>query len=240
MFDPIFPGIDPFIEDQRWTEFHNLLIASIHNELSRLVVPQYIVLAESYIALNMRPDVSVLRGKPGTEPIERVNDPVDAPTQIITPTITDIDEQQRIEIRDDQGVLVTVVEVLSPANKTRHRDRYLANRDAILSSDVHLVEIDLLRNGKPMEPTVNVYCILVARSQINAPHRGELYEFGLRDRLPVIPVPLKPDDDDVPLDMSALFRKIYVAARYRLQLDYVLQPSLLTKHDLAWVVGLIG
>ncbi len=55
--------------------------------------------------------------------------------------------------------VVTVIEVLSPANKTRHRDRYIANRDAILSSDSHLVEIDLLR--------------------------GDLYEFGLRDRLPV-------------------------------------------------------
>lgn len=64
MYDPIFPGVDPFIEDQRWTEFHNLLIGSIHNELSRRLVPQYAVLSESYIC----PDVSVLRGRPDNEP----------------------------------------------------------------------------------------------------------------------------------------------------------------------------
>ncbi len=95
--------------------------------------------------------------------------------------------------------VVTVIEVLSPANKTRHRDRYIANRDAILSSDSHLVEID-----------VAAYSVLVARSRPNASHRGELYEFGLRDHLPVVPVPLKPGDDDVPLDLPELLRRVYV------------------------------
>lgn len=37
---------------------------------------------------------------------------------------------------------------------------------------------------------------------------------GLRDRLPVIPVPLLPPDADVPLDLQAVLHRTYDAADY--------------------------
>ena len=48
--------------------------------------------------------------------------------------------------------VVTIVEVLSPANKRagRGRDAYLQKRERVLGSSTHLVEIDLLRTGEPM------------------------------------------------------------------------------------------
>lgn len=242
MYDPVFPGMDPFIEDQRWVEFHNALVIEIQRELSRLLVPHYTVISESYVELRMRPDVSVLRGKPGTEPLESSSLATADATRTITPTIYEIDEQPRVEIRDDEGRLVTVVEVLSPANKDRHRDRYLANRDAILYSDTHLVEIDLLRGGQRMEPDFpeEGYVILVARSQPDRPHRGDVYEIGLRDGLPVIPIPLSPDDPDVPLNLPELVKGVYVAARYRLQLDYTRPITTpFSDEDRAWVDAIV-
>jgi hypothetical protein len=242
LFEPIFPGMDPFIEDQRWADFHSSLIISIRNELARLLVPQYTVVAESYTHLHIRPDVSVYHGQANAEPFEHSSLAISDATRIKELTIYEVDEQPRIEIRDEEGRLVTVVEVLSPANKNRHRDRYLANRDAILYSDIHLIELDLLRGGERMEADFpsEGYVLVVARAQDRAPHRGEIYEVGLRDPLPVIPVPLLKGDADVPLNLADLFRDIYIAARYRLQLDYTRPPTIpFSAEDEQWVHSLL-
>lgn len=241
MYEPIFPGMDPFIEDQRWMEFHTKVIDRIHDELSRLLVPEYAVIAEHHLQV-MRPDISIIRGKAGTEPLERPSVVAAEATRIITPTLFEIDDQSRIEIRDSEGRLVTVIEVLSPSNKETHRSSYLSKRDALLDSTTHLIEIDFLRGGKRIEADFlpEGYVILVARAQPGKPHRGEVYEFGLRDPLPIIPVPLAGDDPDVPLNLPALFRDLYIAARYRLQLDYSRPPAVpLTPEDQAWVDGLL-
>ena len=65
-----------------------------------------------------------------------------------------------VEIRDRRDrELVTVVELLSPANKHPGPDReqYLAKRMELLNGPVHLVEIDLLRGAlrcrQPAGPT---------------------------------------------------------------------------------------
>ena len=58
-----------------------------------------------------------------------------------------------VEIRDRRDrELVTVIELLSPANKYMGLDRgqYLAKRVELLNGPVHLVEIDLLRGGPPL------------------------------------------------------------------------------------------
>lgn len=240
MFEPIFPGMDPFIEDQRpWAEFHNGFIHRIHNLLSRFLVPLYTVVAEQYIHIGERPDVSVYRGRPGTEPLERTDLAITAATRLITPTISVEDEPLHLEIYDEHGQLITIIEVLSPTNKMRHFADYRIKRNKVLAASVHLVEIDLLRTGQRMEPVApyDGYMMLVARAQTDQkPHRGELYEIGLREVLPVIPVPLKPGDPDVPLDLQGLFRQLYVDARYRLQLDYQKMPALpFSQDDLRWV-----
>ena len=58
-----------------------------------------------------------------------------------------------LEIRDvGTGKLVTVIEVLSPTNKSHGagRKKYCKNRNRIFDSNTSLIEIDLLRAGKPM------------------------------------------------------------------------------------------
>jgi hypothetical protein len=241
MFEPIFPGMDPFIEEQRpWQEFHNALVSRIWEELSRLLAPQYNVVSESYVSLQLRPDVSVWRGRPDAEPLETSSLPTADATRTITPTIYEVDDQLRIEIRGADGRLVTVVELLSPSNKDQHRSRYLANRDAVLSSDASLVEIDLLLHGKRTEPDFikQGYVMLVARSHPDRPHSGDVYEFTLQDAIPVIPVPLTNGDPDVPLNLPELVKNLYIAARYRLQLDYSREISAtLLPQTRAWIAA---
>ena len=78
-----------------------------------------------------------------------------------------------IEVRHvpDRDV-VTSVELLSPANKGRSRAGYTAMRQAVLATDVSLVEIDLLLGGHRPEVIGDVppgdFCVLVSRGDRSA------------------------------------------------------------------------
>jgi len=85
-----------------------------------------------------------------------------------------------VEIRDRRDrELVTVVELLRPANKHPGPDReqYLAKRMALLSGPVHLVEIDLLRGALPCRRTVGpsapTQCWSAALSAVAMPSSGQ-------------------------------------------------------------------
>ena len=49
---------------------------------------------------------------------------------------------------------------------------------------------------------------------------AEVYGWTLRDRLPVIPVPLADGDPDVPLDLQAAFTTTYDRSGYDYSLNY--------------------
>ena len=46
----------------------------------------------------------------------------------------------------------------------------------------------------------------------------------LQDPLPVVPVPLRAPDDDIPLDLASAFTTIYDRAAYDLSLNYAEPP----------------
>jgi hypothetical protein len=102
--------------------------------------------------------------------------------------------------------LVTAIEILSPANKSgRGLGEY---RDKVMRmhrTGVNAIEIDLLRQGGPaLQPSS--YRVLVFR-------RGEeaagVWPIGLRDRLPLIPIPLARADPDVALDLQGCLDQAY-------------------------------
>jgi hypothetical protein len=92
------------------------------------------------------------------------------------------------------------------------------------------VEIDLLRGGQrlptrePLAPA-DFYAFLCRTERLP---QVEVYAWTLRDRLPVVPVPLSGDDPDVPLDLQAAFTTTYDRAGYDYALDYrrPVEPSL--------------
>ncbi|WP_243146932.1 DUF4058 family protein [Scytonema sp. UIC 10036] len=126
-----------------------------------------------------------------------------------------------LEIRDiATGAVITAIEVLSPTNKRpgKGRETYEKKRNAVLESATHLVEIDLLREGTPMAMVGNFpqshYRILVSR----APQRpqAQLYAFNLQQTIPTFPLPLKPKDAELSVDLQSLLLQIYNQARYDL------------------------
>jgi hypothetical protein len=143
-----------------------------------------------------------------------------------------------VEIRDRQDRrLITVLELLSPTNKLAGPDRehYLAKRGQLLASGTHFVEIDLLRGGPrlPLEDLPQCdYYVLVSRAE-ERPQAG-LWPLRLRDRLPVIPIPLRSPHPDAQLDLQALLNRIYDAAGYEDDI-YTGEPQpRLTPEDAAW------
>ena len=99
-----------------------------------------------------------------------------------------------VEIRErDTCRVVTAIELLSPTNKNPGPDRelYLSKRLRYSQSDVHLVEIDLLRGGHrmPVEGLPACDCYVQVSRVEERPSVG-LWPIMLRDPLPTIPIPL--------------------------------------------------
>jgi hypothetical protein len=129
----------------------------------------------------------------------------------------------------DHLTVVTVIEVLSPSNKERgtERERYLNKHDEYLGSGTNFVEIDILRDGgrmplgKPPTRTADYY-IIVSRG-CNYPH-AEVSPFTIRDQIPLFPVPLKPKDGEVLLDLQSCVTEIDNTNRYAMRIDYSKPP----------------
>lgn len=142
------------------------------------------------------------------------------------------------------GKLVTIIELLSPANKlhTQGREDYEEKRDIIFINRTNLVELDLLRAGEPMAvvgPDVESdYRILVSRGAERP--RARLFAFNLRQPIPDFSVPLLPGDDEPILKLGDVLHDLYQRARFDLRLDYT-QPAVppLNEEDAEWAEGLL-
>jgi hypothetical protein len=149
--------------------------------------------------------------------------------------------------RESGNRVVTVIEFLSPSNKSpgANRQQYLRKQREVCSSDANLVEIDLNRFGTHTlafrlehldRRDRTGYMVCVRR----APHRGEaeVYPMPLWQRLPVVKVPLRPRDADVPLDLQSLVDQCYRNGGYDGTLNYAAEPDPpLFGADLEWAAG---
>ncbi|MCS6923874.1 MAG: DUF4058 family protein, partial [Fimbriimonadales bacterium] len=149
--------------------------------------------------------------------------------------------------------LVTVLEVLSPTNKEAHskgRELYLRKQAEVLKSDVHLVEIDLLRDGEytlaaPLsrlrEQVRQPWHYLISISRADDPEHFLLYPRTVRERLPVMPVPLAIGEGAVALDLQAVLNRCYESGRYASRIDYheLPPPPPFSPEDAAWIDALL-
>ena len=97
----------------------------------------------------------------------------------------------------------------------------------MLSTRTSLVEIDLLRAGlrPPISGPVpeSDYRILVHRGWER--RSGQLYPFDLYDSIPVIPLPLRRDEEEPLLDLNTLLHILYDQTVYSLRIDYTKPPT---------------
>jgi hypothetical protein len=167
----------------------------------------------------------------------------------LNPTLSGrIIRQLRILECSPELPVVTVIEFLTAADKVlkRGEERYQSERAHWIGEGISLVEIDLLRAGGnewfPMPPGAELpkgdYRIAVHRAWKE--RRSEVHTVSVRERLPVIPIPLRPDDSDAVLDLQGLIDRCYQRGRYELTTHYEREPDPpLTDDDRAWADGLL-
>ncbi len=155
--------------------------------------------------------------------------------------------EECIEIRQrTDGRLITLVEVVSPANKTttQGRQAYLDKRREGRSASSNLVEIDLVLQGQPMLEYSRDglpdwdYAVTVTRSA--QPERYEIYTATLQKRLPRFRLPLAADDRDTVLDLGAAVARAYAQGNFGARIDYRHEPPTMIKdEDRQWVGELL-
>ncbi len=248
-----FPGMNPYLEQEvLWHDFHERFLPAAAAHLTAQLLPRYIVLIDENVYLHDlpleaarpvgRPDLSVAQ-RPVRGEGASATGLLEAPAQVLLPEF-DVEGESFLEIRDRQGrQLVAVVELLSPTNKRAgiHRSQYLVKRANLLNSTVHVVEIDLLRGGLPMplaDRPPGLYSVLVSRA--GARPRADFWPFGLRDPLPTVPIPLRPDDRDARLDLRSILDRVYDESGYAHFLyDHDPDPPL-AEEDVAWARSVIA
>lgn len=254
-----FPGMNPYLESRRyWNDFHTSLMTYMRNALQSQLRPRYVARLEERVYVEetrreIQPDVAILRAKQPASATATLPAPYDPP-QVLT-----VEEALRteayVQILDrEQGLrLVTVIEVLSPTNKepnTKGRELYLRKQAEILKSDVHLVEVDLLRGGeytlapprrRVAERVGQAWHYLISISRVDDPWHFWLYPRTVRERLPVIPIPLAVGDGFARLDMQAVVNQCYEDGAYEATLDYrePPPPPPFSAEDEAWLDALL-
>lgn len=192
------------------------------------------------------PDVSVQKvhpsDLPSTQPMANlmVADSEVQPVEVTLP-LSETYTEGYLEIRAvDTGDVITAIEVLSPKNKQIGvgRLQYETKRQKTLGSATHLVEIDLLRKGKPMpivgDQPQSHYRILVSRSE-NRP-QAKLYSFMLQNPIPVFSIPLLVNAPEPTVKLQTLIDAIYDQGSYDLRVDYNEPPNPpLSEAEMAWL-----
>ena len=222
-----FPGMDPYLEGEMWVEFQHTFVHKISQQLLPIVRPKYVaLLAKRYCT-----EPFVLDG----------NDAFGAGLVGLAQPIMDDVPVLSIEIRDvAERRLVTLIEILSPVNKRGEGEReYAQRRLELMQTNTHLLEIDLLCQGRRIqllqEPPPAPYYIYLSRAQ-RRPYT-QVWALPLQRPLPTIPVPLLPPDPDVPLDLQAAMTDCFTLVGYEDLLDYSAKPPAgLTEEEKTWVV----
>ncbi|GAB4425810.1 MAG: DUF4058 family protein [Chloroflexi bacterium OHK40] len=248
-----FPGMDPYLEQPSlWPDVHHRVITALGDQLQERIAPRYRAVITPYVVFESLEIAPVRAIVPDAGLFER-----DAPESASNPGVALLDtapltlpaimevptEYARIEIRTVRDyVLVTAIELLSPANKrpgAEGADAYEKKRQELFRSTAHLLEIDLLRNGKRPQvarPLPDApYFVFLSRVQ-RRPYI-DIWPLSLRTPMTRIPVPLRYPDADVPLDLGAAIRISYQRARYDLEIDYRADPPPppLSPDDAAWL-----
>lgn len=252
-----FPGMDPYLENpRRWPGFHNDLAAEINAALNQVLDPRYVSSLTSSVAYEaveiaprrmIQPDVAVLRtATPADTSSTAVATRTAAPVESAIPWEIPL-MLYRVEIlTTEEEMLVTAIEILSPANKRPGGEttlEYRRKRRDMFRSSAHLVEIDLLRAGErpPLEEAVPIAPYYVTLSRAERRPIVEVWPIQLSERLPTIPVPVLEPDPDVPLDLAAAVASVYERGAYARKIDYRQPPPAppLSAEEAAWMDALL-
>jgi hypothetical protein len=219
-----FPGMDPYLEHPKlWPAFQHQLLACLYQVLLPGLVDRYRARVGSRTYVSEMP--------------------------LFTSIIREEYTEEFIEIRTrTDSRLVTLLEVVSPANKTTPAGRavYLEKRKEAVAQRAAVVEIDLVMQGKPTltysRDGLPEFDHAVSVTRSGAADRYEIYTATVQKRLPKFKLPLAADDRDALLDLQAAFARAYDLGGFAAAVEYRNPPPgevPLTDAQRAWVNELL-
>jgi hypothetical protein len=212
------PGMNPYLEEESlWPSFQHQLVQCLYQKLLPGLIDRYRarVCQRHYL-------------------IEQI---------LFTSVTREERQEEYIEIRQrSDNRLITLLEVVSPSNKTSQQGRtaYLDKRRECRANNASLVEIDLILQGQPLidYPREGLpdwdYAVTVTRS--TQPDRYEIYTATLQKRLPRFRMPLAADDRDTVVDLQLAFNQAFDQGNFSAQIDYRRDPrTRLDDDDRRWL-----
>ena len=246
--------MNPWLEEH-WPGVHSLLISCLSMQLATKLPADLAARPEEGVSISadgcdqphtFRADVAIKETwQDGVPPTWSPDDDAELEARAAIPTIVQAAPmtERWVEIREANGRLITVIEILSPGNKNGGGwSAYLEKRRLLLESPINLVEIDLLLGGRPVFPETFVklppledthYFINTKRAGTGM--RREILRPLLREPLPVIRIPLRKGEKDVFIDLQTLVNQVHEVGRYHM-LDYRRLPEApLSPADQEWL-----
>jgi len=263
-----FPGMDPYLEKPSvFAGFHDQLIAGLVAAIQPLLQP-YFAKSNQRVWVELadrvrEPDVSVAvppgwaepqRSSGGTAVVEHISSEpiVIAVEQFLSGEFRETYLDILTEVEGEHR-LVTSIEVLSPSNKNPGDQAgalYREKQREFLSSNVNLVEIDLLRAGRhgtlvprrEMLKQCESWDYHVCIHRFDARREFVVYPIQMTQQLPTISVPLLPGASPVSVDLQAVFNRCYDEGPYRREVQYADDPPLpaLSPDRMAWVKSVLA
>src|SRR6516165_9752050 len=209
-----FPGMDPYLEDEKlWPEFHHALVAALYQALLPNLVDRY-------------------RARVGQR--HYVTEQA-----LFTSVVREEHHEEFVEVRQrNDGRVITLLDVVSPANKTLSaaRTAYLDKRQEAKIAGASIVEIDLVLQGQPTleysRDGLPEWDYAVTVTRCTQPDRFEIYTATLQKKLPRFRLPLAADDRDTVLDLHAACARAYDQGNFAAKIDYGRDPvTALTAED---------
>jgi hypothetical protein len=255
-----FIGMDPYLEDPAlFPDVHERIVYWLSDVLNSVLPPPYYtgMASRTWIETSSRrlgPDVDVLHPSRGGNGQGKTDGGIAVAQAVTRPVVVhvprDLIRESFVEVYAQPGGerVVTNIELLNLTNKSpgeQARDLYKKKQREVLDSKVNLVEIDLLRGGK--HTTAVPLDLALARTgpfdYHVCVHRFDnledyfVYPIKLEERLPVIEVPLLPEDSPVSVDLQAILNLCYDRGQYVRRLRYAEREPVppLTPEQKTWV-----
>lgn len=230
-----FPGIDPYVEASgRWRDFHSRFMNAWCEAIAENLPDDYDARLEEQLSIidyeetreqRRAPDVAIVKTD-----LERTQAGSASTTvALLEPELSRIVVQEEVRqsfielFHEPEHRLVAVLELLSPTNKTGEgRTQYLAKRHQILLSDAHLIELDLLLDGRqlPLDKPVRPSHFRSVVSRAGKRPACDVYGWNLNQGMPILPVPLLEPDPDIAINLAAVLNTTYQRGRYHKTLKY--------------------
>lgn len=246
-----FPGVNPYLNsvllqpNGGWEMFHAVHIIQMQQALDAVLPDNYYAAPEKSMQIGLpdgalptlrtQPDVGVFKEESPTEvssvakgTVEPVLEmPLLLPTDEFDLTAVNI---YRAEGGAFPGVLVTRIELLSPANLPggSYHEPYMAKRYDTLLHGINMVELDYIHTMKPILPEIPSYrrrdegaypYYVVVSDQRPGVHQMRVFGAAVDAPLPSFIVPLA-GEDGVALDLQMVYEKTLAARVFGRIVDY--------------------